>query len=119
MENVVDSGLKRQRQFEQAAKNYYAVLSVQERREPTFKSPYFVLGAWTIKVGGETVRVSLPPSGLRVPDGDISGFPRFSFPKISLGESISDGLWDVSLLLLWNLMLALLAPLMFLKYDVK
>lgn len=120
VENVVDSGLKRQRRFEQAARNYYhAVLSVPEGRGAIFKSPYFVLGAWNIKVNGKTVRVSLPPSGLSVPDGDISALPRFSFPKTSLGESFSDSLWDMVVLLLWNLMLALLAPLMFLRYDVK
>ena len=120
VENVADSGLKRQRRFEQAAKNYYhAVLSLQEREGPTFKSPYLVFGPLTVKVDGETVNVPLPYSPVTVPDGDISGYPRFSFPKTSLGENFSNGLWDTIILLLWNLMLALLAPLMFLRYDVK
>jgi len=120
VEKVVDSGLKRQWRFEDAARNYYhTVLSAQESGEPHFKSPYFVLGAWEVKVNGKSVRVSLPPSGLSVPTGDISEYPRFSLPKTFLGESISDGLWDVIILLLWNFMLALLAPLMFLRYDVK
>lgn len=120
VEKVVDSGLKRQWRFEDATRNYYhTVLSAQESGEPHFKSPYFVLGAWEVKVNGKSVRVSLPPSGLSVPTGDISGYPRFSFPRTSLGESFSNGLWNTIILLLWNLMLALLAPLMFLRYDVK
>jgi ABC-type transport system involved in multi-copper enzyme maturation permease subunit len=120
VEDVTDSGLKRQRRFEYAARNYYqSVLSAQESGRPHFKSPYFVLGAWEIKVNNESVRVSLPPSGLSIPDGDISELPRFSLPKIPLSESLTNGLWHLSLLLLWNVMLALLSPLVFLRYDVR
>jgi len=120
VEDVTDSGLKRQRRFEDAARNYYqSVLSAQESGRSHFKSPYFVLGAWEIKVNNESVRISLPPSGLRIPDGDISDMPRFSLPKISLSEGFANGLWHLSILLLWNLTLALLSPLMFLRYDVR
>ena len=54
-----------------------------------------------------------------IPTGDISELPRFSLSKIPLSESFADGLWHLSILLLWNVMLALLSPLVFLRYDVR
>ncbi len=52
-------------------------------------------------------------------EGDKSDFPRFMETKPTLLEGLEGGLWDIAGLLIWNIILAGLAFLAFLRTDVR
>jgi ABC-type transport system involved in multi-copper enzyme maturation permease subunit len=51
--------------------------------------------------------------------GDKSDFPKFSESRPSLLDGLTNGLWDIAGLLVWNIILAGLAFSVFLRTDVR
>ena len=51
--------------------------------------------------------------------GDMSDFPKFSMPPIPIKYSIKANGWNITILILWNIVLFLIAHVAFLKYDVR
>lgn len=52
-------------------------------------------------------------------DGDMSDFPKFVMPPIPIKDSIKASGWNITILILWNVVLFLIAHVAFLKYDIR
>jgi ABC-type transport system involved in multi-copper enzyme maturation permease subunit len=51
--------------------------------------------------------------------GDMSDFPKFVMPPIPIKDSIKASGWNITILVLWNIVLFLTAHVAFLKYDIR
>ena len=52
-------------------------------------------------------------------DGDMSDFSKFVMPSIPIKDSIKASGWNITILILWNIVLFLIAHVAFLKYDIR
>ena len=77
----------------------------------------FVGRNFSVDYKGEKVRVRSPRSPKR--DFDISDIPVFQESKMSLSRMLHDARLDLSVLLLWNIVLAMGAFLAFNRADVR
>jgi len=75
--------------------------------------------------GGDTVTM-LDGSKMEIPfttpkeyDGDMSDFPKFVMPPIPIKDSIKASGWNITILILWNVVLFLIAHVAFLRYDIR
>jgi len=123
-EAVADSGIFRQRRFEKAAGNYYDEWRnyVQGKGGMFIKYPYpaavFSLssGIFKIEIDRKTVTLSVQPPQLK---GDMNDAPVFKEKEPSIISSLSEGIANILILFLWNVVFLLLAHVAFIRYDVR
>ena len=117
-EAIADSGLKRQRRFFDAATSFYIVFTdcIQQSTGRKFiKYPFPMVLPFKVKVDGEEIPISVSPSFF----GRSEGIPEFKDKRISLTESLREGFFDLSLLILFSGFLYILSYLSFIRYDVR
>jgi ABC-2 type transport system permease protein len=115
-ESLANSGPLSEEHFFQAARRYKDIYSDYVKSKV-----------------GEIVRVSagyevtmpdgskmeIPGTAPKEYHGDMSDFPKFSMPPLPIKDSIKDSDWNITILVLWNIVLFLTAHVAFLKYDIR
>ena len=117
-ESVSDTGPKAEARFLGDVRNYSRVYDdyiLAKLGKVVGTSPWsFSTGA---ELDGKYINLRSP-----YPEeypGDKSDFPRFSESRASLADGLSDGLWDIAGLVVWNILLAGLAFSVFLRTDPR
>jgi len=64
-------------------------------------------------------KMEIPGTATKEYDGDMSDFPRFAIPPIPIKDSIKASGWNITILILWNVVLFLTAHVAFLRYDIR
>ena len=115
-ESVANSGGSLQKPLQKAAERYQKIyLDYVESKVGE------VISSWqpgrTVHLPDKT-RVDIPEIKPKRYDGDMSDFPSFTYPQPSTQERLQDALFDIALLVLWNVACFLGAHLIFLRRDI-
>jgi ABC-type transport system involved in multi-copper enzyme maturation permease subunit len=117
-ENIAQTGAKSEEHFLEDASNYahiYDNYILKKVGKLVGTSPWTFSGS--IMLNGKTVDYESPrPEEYQ---GDKSDFPQFVESRPSLARSLRDALFDIAMLIVWNLVLATLAFSAFLRADVR
>jgi ABC-type transport system involved in multi-copper enzyme maturation permease subunit len=115
-ESLANTGFTAQQRFLRAIKNYYIIYEdyVRAKVGEIVKTSGWGFGQ-SRDFKGKSIFIGSPEP--KRYSGDMSDFPRFTEPEISIRESIS--FFNLTVLLLWNLLLFLLAFLSFLRQDIR
>ena len=117
-ENIAQTGLTQEEQFEKDAKNYSAVYDdyiLKKVGKVVGTSPWSF--STNIMLDGKSIYIGSPhPEEY---SGDKSDFPRFEESKPSIVLSLKNALLDLAGLILWNLVLAVLAFAAFIRCDIR
>jgi hypothetical protein len=115
-ESLANTGFTAQQRFLRLVKNYYIIYEdyVRAKVGEIVKTSGMGFGL-TRDFKGKSV--SIGSQWPKIYSGDMSDFPRFTEPTISIREGIS--FFNLTTLLLWNLLLFLLAFLSFLRQDIR
>lgn len=117
-ENIAQTGLAQEEQFEKDARNYSAIYD-----EYILKKVGKVVGTspWSfstnIELNGKSIYIGSPQPEEYT--GDKSDFPKFEESKPSVVKSLKNALLDLAGLILWNLMLAILGFAAFIRCDIR
>lgn len=117
-ENIAQTGLVREEQFEKDAGNYSAIYDeyIQEKvGKVVGTSPWSF--STNIMLNGKSIYIGSPHPEEYT--GDTSDFPRFEQGEPSIARSLKNALLDLAGLILWNLVLAILAFAAFIRSDVR
>ena len=117
-ENIAQTGLIQEEQFEKDSQNYSAIYDdyiLKKVGKVVGTSPWnFGTG---IELNGKPIHIGSPrPEEY---NGDKSDFPRFEESKPSIVRSLKNALLDLAGLILWNLVLAVLAFAAFIRCDIR
>ncbi len=117
-ERIVQTGTKREEQFLKDAKNYS---NIYDSYIIDKVGKLVATSMWSfstdITINGKSVYISSPnPEEYQ---GDKSGFPQFVESRTALADSLRNALFDIAVLILWNLVLAVLAFSVFMRADVR
>lgn len=117
-ENIAQTGLIQEEQFEKDARNYSAIYD-----DYILKKVGKVVGTSPLSFGtrielnGKPIHIGSPrPEEY---NGDKSDFPRFEESQPSIVRSLKNALLDLAGLILWNLVLAVLAFAAFIRCDIR
>lgn len=117
-ENIAQTGVNQEEQFQNDARNYSAVYDnyiLKKIGKVVATSPWSF--STNIELNGKPIYIGSPfPEEYQ---GDKSDFPRFEKSHLSIIRSLRNALLDLSGLILWNLMLAVLAFAAFIRGDVR
>ncbi|MEA3421554.1 MAG: DUF3526 domain-containing protein, partial [Acidobacteriota bacterium] len=117
-ERIVQTGTKREEQFLRDAKNYS---NIYDSYIIDKVGKFVATSMWSfstdIIINGKSVYISSPnPEEYQ---GDKSDFPQFVESRTALADSLRNALFDIAVLILWNLVLAVLAFSVFMRADVR
>lgn len=115
-ESLANTGFIVQRRFLRAVKNYYSIYEDYVRAKV---GEIVKTSGWGFSQSrnfkGKNISIGSPVP--KMYSGDMSDFPRFTEPAISIRESLN--FFNLTALLLWNLLLFLLAFLSLLRQDIR
>lgn len=117
-ENIAQTGLTQEEQFEKDARNYSVIYD-----DYILKKVGKVVGTspWSfstrIQLNGKPIYIGSPHPEEYT--GDKSDFPRFEESQPTIFRSLRNALFDLAGLILWNLVLAVLAFAAFIRCDVR
>jgi ABC-type transport system involved in multi-copper enzyme maturation permease subunit len=115
-ESLVNSGAVFQRRFRIAAERYQGIyLDYVESKVgeiiPTWQPPI------NIRLPDKTI-INAPEVRAKQYDGDMSDFPLFAYPNPSIPERLQNALFNIALLILWNVVCFLGAHIIFIRRDI-
>jgi ABC-type transport system involved in multi-copper enzyme maturation permease subunit len=117
-ESVAQTGVNQEAQFQNDARNYSAIYDnyiLKKVGKVVATSPWSF--STNIELDGKSIYIGSPhPEEYQ---GDKSDFPRFEESQPSIMRSLRNALLDLSGLILWNLVLAVLAFGAFIRSDVR
>jgi ABC-type transport system involved in multi-copper enzyme maturation permease subunit len=116
-ESLANSGSLREEHFYKAAEKYWKVYEAYVKEKVGEIIWYTWPGVTITRDDGKKIEV--PGVSPKEYHGDISDFPEFVVPEIPIKESIKYSGWNITILILWNIALFLLAHVAFLKYDIR
>jgi ABC-type transport system involved in multi-copper enzyme maturation permease subunit len=117
-ENIAQTGLVQEEQFEKDAISYSAMYDdyiLKKVGKVVGTSPWSF--STNIELNGKSIYIGSPYS--EEYQGDKSDFPRFEESQVSIMKSLRNALLDLAGLILWNLILALLAFAAFIRCDIR
>ncbi len=117
-ESIAQTGTKREEHFLKNARNYATIYDryILEKVGKVVGTASWSFST-TFIVNGKKVPINSPrPEEYR---GDKSDFPHFVENQPSLALSLRDALFDIAVLMLWNIVLAVLAFSAFIFADVR
>lgn len=117
-ENIAETGLIQEEQFEKDARNYSAIYDdyiLKKVGKVVGTSPWSF--STNIMLDGKSIYIGSPHPEEYT--GEKSDFPRFEERKPSIGRSLKNALLDLAGLILWNLVLAVLAFAAFIRCDIR
>jgi ABC-type transport system involved in multi-copper enzyme maturation permease subunit len=118
MEGLADSGPKRQERFMEDVRAYSKIYDnyIRSKLGKVVGTSYWSFST-SMVFKGEHVYISSPrPEEY---SGDKSDFPYFTENRPSITRNLKEALFDLGGLLFWNLVLAILAFISFLRCDVR
>ena len=117
-ENIAQTGLIQEEQFENDARNYSATYDdyiLKKVGKVVGTSPWSF--STNIMLDGKSIYIDSPdPEEYQ---GDKTDFPRFEESQPSIVLSLKNALLDLAGLILWNLVLAVLAFAAFIRCDIR
>jgi hypothetical protein len=115
-ESIANSGSILQKRLQKAAERYQKIYLdyVKSKVGEIITTQQH---AWTIHLPDKT-KVDIPEIMPKRYDGDMSDFPSFTYSQPSTQERLQDALFDIALLVLWNIACFMGAHLIFLKRDI-
>jgi ABC-type transport system involved in multi-copper enzyme maturation permease subunit len=117
-ESIAQTGLIQEEQFEKDARNYsniYDDYILKKVGKVVGTSPWSF--STNIELNGKSIYIGSPQP--EEYNGDKSDFPRFEENKPTILRSLKNALLDLAGLILWNLVLAILAFVAFIRCDVR
>ncbi len=117
-ESIAQAGLIQEERFEKDARNYSSIYD-----DYILKKVGRVVGTspWSfstnIELNGKSIYIGSPQP--EEYNGDKSDFPKFEESKPSIVRSLKNALLDLAGLILWNLVLAVLAFVAFIRCDIR
>jgi len=117
-ENIAQTGLAQEEQFEKDARNYSTIYDdyiLKKVGKVVGTSPWSF--STNIELNGKSIYIGSPQP--EEYNGDKSDFPRFEQSTPSIARSLNNALLDLAGLILWNLVLAILAFAAFIRCDVR
>jgi ABC-type transport system involved in multi-copper enzyme maturation permease subunit len=117
-ENIAQTGTKREEHFLKDARIYATIYDryILEKVGKVVGTANWSFGT-TFMINGKRVPIDSPsPEEYQ---GDKSDFPHFVENQPSLALSLKDALFDIAVLMLWNIVLAVLAFSAFIFADVR
>jgi ABC-2 type transport system permease protein len=115
-ESVANSGSSLQKRLRRTAERYQSIYLDYVKSKVGEIIPRFQM-AWTIHLPDKT-KVDIPEMKPKSYGGDMSDFPSFTYPQPSTQERLQDALFDIALLVLWNIACFMGAHLIFLKREI-
>lgn len=118
VQEIVDNGVMSQRRFYKSARTYYDLYDfyIQGKTGKVQKYPPYPF-TMRIPVQGQIIFFASPKiENFPTNTSDFPAPPRF---YLSVHESVKGCLWDITLLVIWNVLLFLTASLYFMQYDVR
>jgi ABC-type transport system involved in multi-copper enzyme maturation permease subunit len=114
---IIDGGVLAQRRFYRASRQYYDLYADYVLEKTGMVAKYYQFMTLPVVVKGKRIIVG-PPKAKPLPE-DTSDFPAMPKANLSVSESIASGIWNIALLVIWNVALFMLSYMTFLKYDVR
>jgi len=117
-ESIAQTGAKQEERFLRDTRNYANIYDdyILEKVGKLVATSMWSFST-DIIINGKSVYISSPhPEEYQ---GDKSDFPQFVESRASLADSLGNALFDIAVLILWNIILAVLAFSAFLRSDVR